>query len=482
MKHCLPISLTLVIIAALIWVINIQPRNLEVHVFPVAAESRLNEFLTRSSPSTTAYKDLFGYFVEGFDTFKSPSGASASYSGLRSRNGASVDAFEGFSRVAPLFGAWVYSGRTPLITLSDGRVIDIRETFRTGLIAGTDPESNEYWGDIHDLNQRIVEASDIALALWLFRNDVWVRLTKSQQHNVTHWLEQVEGKRVSDNNWHVFPVLISAVLSSLGQPVNRDLAWEHYNRLKQFYRGNGWFSDGPDEIFDYYNAWSFHYSLQWLQIIDPNWDSEFISGVRDQFISTYRYLISPNGFPILGRSICYRMAAPAPLILAQIKSNESISPGEAKRGLDAIWTYFIQRGAVQSGTVVQGYCGLEPALIDNYSGPASCLWALRSLIAAFMLPPDSQFWSKSTSPLPIEQASYQIKIPAISWTIIGDNSNGNIQILKPGTSPNPPWKKYSFLHRAASALLWRPFRPDNHKAKYDGAEYDSAKPFCGCPM
>ena len=467
-------------LAALILLVTaLQPAK-DTRVFPIEAESRLNGFLLGSSPSLAAYNDLFGYFIEGFETFRNPSCAVASYPGMRSRNGTSADALEGFSRVAPLFGAWVHSGRTPYITLTGGRVVDIRETFLRGIIAGTDPGSDDYWGDIHDLNQRIVEAADVALALWMFRNDVWGRLTRSQQQNVIRWLGQVEGKKVSDNNWHGFPVLISAVLVSLGQPVDRDLAWQHYERLKQFYRGDGWFSDGPGEVFDYYNAWSIHYTLQWLRLIDPTWDAEFISRAGEEFLASYRYLIGPRGFPILGRSICYRMAAPVPLVIAQVKSSRIVSPGESRRALDAIWSYFIQQGAVQSGTIVQGYCGPDPRLIDDYSGPASCHWALRSLVAAFFLPQDSQFWSGPISPLPVEQGNYRIRIPSIGWTVVGDKPSATIRVLKPGTASNFRLSEYSVFRRICGAVLWRPFRPDNHQSKYDGTEYNSAEPFCGC--
>ena len=38
-------------------------------------------------------------------------------------------------------------------------------------------------------------------------------------------------------------------------------------------------------------------------------DKAFIANVRRQFLTTYAYLIGPRGFPVLGRSVCYRMAA-----------------------------------------------------------------------------------------------------------------------------------------------------------------------------
>lgn len=448
--------------------------------FPTEAESLLDDLRASSSPKSEAYEKLFRYFVEGFAAYRTPLGANAIYPGLPSRNGPDADMLEGFSRVAPLMGAWVYSGRPATLRLHDGTVLDLGETFQRGLISGTDPTSPEYWGHITDLNQRIIEAADIALTLWLFGERAWSPLTKKQKNNVAEWLREVEGKLVSDNNWHLFPVLIHCVLNSFGIPSIRQKALDHYGRFKEFYRGNGWFSDGPDEIFDYYNAWSMHYQLYWIEQVDQAWDPDFISNTRREFLATYRYLFGPRGFPVIGRSICYRMAAPVALIFGQSTDPDVIAPGEARRALDLTWSGFINRGAVRSGNVTQGFCGPDPRILDNYSGPASCLWALRSLIAAFALPEKSAFWIGQPGKLPIENSSYKIEIPELHWRIEGDQETGSIRIRKQGlVAPSAiPLANYTMSRRFASVLFRRPFRPQNQRAKYDFATYDSLKPFC----
>jgi hypothetical protein len=291
----------------------------------------------------------------------------------------------------------------------------------------------------------------------------------------------VEGKKVYDNNWHLFPVLVDAVLHSLNVTTERSGARRHYARIKEFYRGDGWFSDGPEEIFDYYNAWGIHYELFWLQQVEPGWDSQFIGPAQEQFLSTYKYLLGSKGFPILGRSVCYRMAAPAPLVFAQAWHSREVSPGEARRALDGMWAYFIQRGALRAGGVTQGYCGPDPRILDNYSGPASCLWALRSLIAAFYLPPGSAFWSAGPLPLPVERAGYTVRVRPARWTIVGNWNTGAIRVEKPGAGTVPrPLEEYGLLRELAGTILSRPFRPANKAAKYASAVYDSAEPFCGC--
>jgi len=439
-------------------------------------------FEAGAAPDRIAYENLFRYFLEGFERHRSPLGARAFYPGLPSWHGKAIDGMEGFSRSAPLWGAWVRSGRPRVFRMSDGRTIDLADQFRRGLVAGTDPASGEYWGEIRDRDQRIVEASDIALSLWLLRDQVWTDLREEERERVVSWLRQVRGKQVWDNNWHLFPVLVDAVLRSLGREGDPTGSADHYARFRTFYRGEGWFSDGPGDVFDYYNAWGIHYQLDWLRQVDDSWDEEFLTGVRTKFLSTYRHLIGPAGFPILGRSVCYRMAAPAPLVFGQQTDPATVSPGEARRALDAIWTYFIQRGALHGGNVTQGYCAADPRILDNYSGPASALWSTRSLVAAFSFPEASAFWQTAAGELPVEKGSSRIDVEPIGWRITGSRESHAIavEILRNQDAPDAPLAGYGLHRRVAGALLRRPFRPGNRKAMYGRRRYASDEPFCGC--
>lgn len=132
--------------------------------------------------------------------------------------------------------------------------------------------------------------------------------------------------------------------------------------------------------------------------------------------------------------------------------------------------------------VTQGYCGADPRIVDNYSGPASCLWALRSLIPAFYMPPTAAFWREPAGRLVVDTASYDIPIIAIGWEVEGDHSTGAVRIIKSDSLPTSEtaMEDYGLVRKLATAVLWRPFRPKNHAAKYQRGEYDSDKPFCGC--
>ena len=450
-------------------------------------DTHLSGFSSGSTPANEDYDNLFRYFVQGFETHKSKAGGLAFFSGLPSTNGARSDALEGFSRSAPLWAAWVNSGRENTVRLQSGVTVDLTDEFRRGLLAGTNPSSADYWGTIADHDQRIVEAADIALSLWLLKARVWPALSSAQKTQVAAWLQQAASHLPYDNNWRLFPAFVSLVLDNLGVATDRRNADTNYQRFKQFYRGDGWFSDGLSgegkaARFDYYNAWEMHYRLYWIERVAPDFDTPFIQRARREFLHSYKYLIGPQGFPVMGRSVCYRMAAVAPLIFGQQTDPAEIAPAEARRGLDATWSYFIQRGALEEGNVTQGYCAADPRILDNYSGPASCLWALRSLVVAFAQPPASNFWIVAPGKLPVEIASYSVSVPATQWTITGDLPTSTIQIHKPGRDPHsaPPLESYGLLRQAAGALFRRPFRPKNEAAKYDAGVYDSAHPFCGC--
>jgi hypothetical protein len=296
------------------------------------------------------------------------------------------------------------------------------------------------------------------------------------------WLDEVNDRRITDNNWHLFPVVVGVVLRSFGYTVNEDIVQMHYNRFKSFYRGDGWFSDGPSNIYDYYNAWSMHYTLFWITRIDPDFDRRFINNCLTAFLKSYQYFFAPNGFPIMGRSICYRMAAPAPLIAGVLTKPRLISPGLARRSVDCVWRYFIGKSALLKGNVTQGYCRADVRFLDNYSGAASCLWSLRSLVLAFYCPNNSPFWTAPLERLPVEQSDFSINIPSIRRTVVGFKASREVRIKQWDITGDQcaGAQGYTVEGKVAEMVKGRPHRPENTCVKYRLPEYSSSVPFCGC--
>lgn len=445
-----------------------------------AIDRHLTEiFLSSSRQDEERYAELFSYLVTGLLHYGTSDCAHVYYPGALSFHSAATNAMEGFCRTLPMIGAWVCSGRPSVIRAFDGRQIDLIRVARTGLLAGTNPLSKGFWGKICDHDQRIVEAADVALSVWLLRDHLWPQLSEEEKETISSWLLSLNGKAVYHNNWHLFPVIVNEVLSSLGCDGDRALSLKHYEAFKSFYRGDGWFSDGPDGALDYYNAWGMHYALFWINLISPGMDRDFIDRGLTDFVRYFLYFFSTDGIPITGRSICYRMAAPAPLVAAAVAGIDCVSTGIARRALDCIWRYFLARGAVQRGRITQGYYGENVDLLDIYSGPGSPMWSTRSLTIAFYSPPDSDFWTSPLERLPVEQEDYRISIPAIQWEIRGIKQTREVQIIKKNNIGNQVSTRTrpSRLYRLLTHVLGLPFRSQDPYNQYELHTYSSIAPF-----
>jgi hypothetical protein len=430
-----------------------------------------------------SYEALALYLMEGWAGYRTPDAERAYYPGAKSESGHRIDGLEGFARMFPMAAAWLASGRPASIQTAQGPV-DLAETFARGLAAGTDPAHPAYWGAVTSYSQRLVEAADVALGLWLSRETIWARLDAPTRTRVTAWLTDALASEPFDGNWQLFPMLVHRSLKALGVDVSRfdarmESSWMYF---KQFHRGDGWFFDPPNG-FDYYNAWSIHYAMFWLTRMDPTFDRAFVASTLADFAGFYKHLFGPQGQPLMGRSVCYRTAAPVPLLTAQVLAPQAVSKGEAMRALDLTWSGFIGRGALANGTVTQGFCGTDLAVVPLYTGPASCLWALRSLVVAFALDRELNLFAAERAPLPVERADFSVANKTLDWTIAGNRDSGRV-VLTLGGNPEgaaPGVQPYGLKHRALEWLMHKPRRPDNNAALYGRRIYASDAPLASCP-
>ena len=434
------------------------------------------------APDAKAYETLARYVLEGWAGYRTPGGERAHYPGPPSEAGRRSDGMEGFARMFPMAAAWLASGRPQVIDTGGGRV-DLADAFARGLATGTDPANPAYWGPIRDYGQSIVESADVALGLWLSRDVVWKRLDPTERAHVVAWLEGALRSAPYEGNWQLFPLIVHRALKGLGADVSRwdarmQSSWEYF---RTFHRGAGWFFD-PPHGFDYYNAWSIHYGMFWLQRMDPGFDPEFVRKVHSDFIASYKHFFGPQGHPAMGRSVCYRMAAPVPLLTAQVLAPGAVSKGEAMRALDLTWSLFVGRGALADGAVTAGFCGPDFATHAQYSGPASCLWALRSLVVAFALDRELRLFDAPREPLPVERADFSLRNDTAGWTLTGSRATGRIAlVMDHGQSDDAPAiRPYGLRSRALETLLHAPRRPDNTPALYERKTYSTDRPVSRC--
>ena len=120
---------------------------------------------------------------------------------------------EGFSRI--LWGLAPYLG-------GGGGCAELENTYLTGLANGTDPDCGEYWGEMRDFDQRIVETAAIGLGLILAPDKLWKPLSAKQKENLYNWLNMVNSVKSVDNNWQLFAVLVNLGFKSVNMPYNRE--------------------------------------------------------------------------------------------------------------------------------------------------------------------------------------------------------------------------------------------------------------------
>ncbi|WP_078000110.1 DUF2264 domain-containing protein [Edwardsiella tarda] len=388
-------------------------------------------FADDSQPLEQQCDMLVRYVAEAFDHYAVWDYSHAYYPGRPSQQNARTDAMEGGSRVLPTLAAWLHGAvsqaRGSVLSGLNGQRWDIADLLSRAFLAGTDPAHPGYWGTLHDYDQRICESADLALALWLSKRWVWARYDVRQREQVLAWFAQVPARQTVDNNWHLFGLTVEMVLRDLRGEGEVDQ--QKYQRIKEFHVGEGWFRDGARGNYDYYNAWGFHYSLYWLNQIDPQFDQAFIQQTLQQFNAGYRHLLTPQGIAFFGRSACYRLAAAAPLLAEASQAPSPATLGLAKRALAVTLRYFIANGAMRAGAPTQGLFADDARLVDNYSGPASSFWSLRALNIALYSAPQNGLWQAQEQPLPIEQHDFSLRIEATGMQLFGCRETGESVVL-----------------------------------------------------
>jgi len=103
---------------------------------------------------------------------------------------------EGFSRpiwglAALLGGGGDYAGTTRWV-----------EGFKNG----TDPTSKEFWGNMRNKDQRMVECSAIGFAIAVAREKLWDPLPAEAKKNFEEWLGGMNDKEMPNTNWLWFRV------------------------------------------------------------------------------------------------------------------------------------------------------------------------------------------------------------------------------------------------------------------------------------
>jgi hypothetical protein len=347
----------------------------------------------------------------------------------------SVDGLEAFARIAVAWGAWLRNPANPPALQFQGHALPLAELLRQGLLDGTNPDSPEtYWGGIEHMDQRIVENSNIALALWLSRERVFNRMTETEQKQVIAWLSQVDGKETWPDNWIFFPALSLAARCCLGYPFSEADLDARLKKMAAFYRGDGWYADGAGDEFDLYNAWmfGFHYLMwAWMDGDRRPDHRELVFQRARSFLSAFPYFFGANGLYVpWGRSLVGRFAAAVIFQMGHLLQITPPQPGLYRRIASGCLRYFVDHDFIDpTGHFArQGFHGDFPQAGESYIAPGSPLSACHALLA-LTLDPDDPFWTEPESPLPVDRADFDLAFPVPGFAVSGRRATGQVILL-----------------------------------------------------
>ncbi|GAB3443146.1 DUF2264 domain-containing protein [Streptomonospora sediminis] len=363
----------------------------------------------------------------------SPAGALLDLPGRPSAAGVRCDGLEGFARTL-LMAAFRVAGA------GGADPHDRMGRYADGLAAGTrtpgsgDTESWPVIGDHDKHGQPMVEAASIALGLRLCRPWLWDRLGPATQDRVAAWLRGALYALPAPSNWYLFPFTVAGFLESVGRgdADTRRVRERALALLEEWYRGQGWYSDGDGRAFDHYNGWALHA----YPVLDAHLRGEStVHGARlAEHLTGFGLLFGGDGAPLyLGRSMTYRFAAGTAVALGAVTGNTPLAPGVSRRLLSGSLRYFLDRGAADAGGLLSlGWHGPHPPTVQPYSGPASPYWASKAF-ACLLAPPDHRLWTDTELPAPSEGPDRVLALPAPGLLVQTTRADGIVRVHNHGS-------------------------------------------------
>ncbi|SEG99912.1 hypothetical protein SAMN05444920_114188 [Nonomuraea solani] len=354
------------------------------------------------------------YAVPGFAQIRLP--------GRPSSSGPVLDGLEGFAR-------------TFLLAAFRGRD-DVLERYAEGLATGTDPASPYAWPAIADNSQQIVEAASIALAL--HESGLYDRLSPTVRRRVAAWLGGITGKRAWPCNWVLFKVIVQQFLANAGAPHTPAEIAEALGQVESWYVGDGWYTDGDGQNYDYYCGWAMHLYTLWYTRMSGAPDAVY----RDRlsaFLASYQHFFAADGAPVhQGRSLTYRFAAAAPLWLGALFDATPLPPGRTRRLASGTLRHFLSHGAVgEDGLLSLGWHGEYLPVTQAYSGPCSPYWASKGFIG-LLLPAGHPVWTATEEPGPAETGDQVVALRGPGWLLHSTRDDGIVRLVNHGSDHNAP--------------------------------------------
>jgi len=301
-----------------------------------------------------------------------------------------------------------YAGIAPWISLpdDDGKEGMLRKRMRLQAIKGLDscfsinsPDKLNFTKDY----QPIVDAAYLAQAFLRAPQALWEPLKAETKDAIIASFKILRKRKPFRSNWLLFGSVTEAFLLSINEPHDESRLNDGVDQLAEWYKGDGWYGDGPNLAFDYYNSFVIHPMM--VDSLAVMLDKKLIKQDRydlalkrmQRYAIGQERMISPEGtYPPIGRSITYRTGAFQALsqVALMKKLPESISPAQVRSALTKVKQNMYETPGTfdKQGWLQLGFCGHEPEIADYYTSTGSLYMATLSFLP-LGLPASDEFWS-----------------------------------------------------------------------------------------
>jgi hypothetical protein len=299
------------------------------------------------------------------------------------------------------------AGLSPWLARPEPAALSLAKLAREALDAATDPASPDCC-NFTEGGQPLVDAAFLAQGLLRAPETLWQPLDPRVQRNILEALRATRAIRPPPSNWILFSAMVETALLVFG-----GLDWDRapidhaLRQHEEWYKGDGFYGDGPSLHADYYNSFVISPMLvdivrqvreyeAWAQLEERIW-----TRARRQAAVLER-MISPEGtFPPLGRSLAYRFGAMQALAqMALLKSlPEGVGPAQAREALHAVMRRMIEMPGTfdADGWLRIGFCGSQPGLGEPYISTGS-LYLCSVGLLPLGLPAEDPFWADPPAP------------------------------------------------------------------------------------
>ena len=287
----------------------------------------------------------------------------------------------------------------------------IREWALLSYANAVNPDNPDYllWGGT---GQVLVDAAFLANSFIRAPKALWEPLDAVTKERYINEFKGLRKIRPAYNNWLLFRAMVEAFLASIDEEYDSYALDISIRKMNEWYLGDGWYGDGPEFSFDYYNSFVIHPML--VEIIEVMENKKILTPVSfdlalrrmQRYNTLLERLISPEAtFPAVGRSMTYRMGVFQSLTLSAWKYGlpATMSNGQVRNALTCVMKrmFAMEGNFNKEGFLQLGFVGHQPEMADSYTNTGS-LYLTSFVFLPLGLPAGHPFWTS----------------PAEDWTML----------------------------------------------------------------